>query len=364
MKLRDIEFGPVLGASGVQGWFGEGYPYHRYAKLAGLNFDGMTLVSKTTTLNAREGDMPVKKDGVTPAKLFPKCVKVKFFKGIALNSVGLTGPGAEALFKMGEWQQLTSPFLFSFMSVAKDKAERRHELKQYCALLKRYELVMRAPFGLQINFSCPNTDLDPTVLIHEVGAALADARMILGEKIPIMPKFNAVTPPEVVKGIQGFCDAVCVSNTIPWGKLPEKIDWKGLWGTQTVYEQLRNPEMGGTTVDRYPVEKLVSPLADLGGGGLSGSPLLPIVADWVREARDIGVNIPINAGGGIMHVNDIRELVRAGIVFGRDSIFLGSVAFLRPWRVRGLIKRAHRLHNIAVPGSDCYVARPNHHPPA
>lgn len=290
--------------------------------------------------------MPVKGDGVTPAKLFPKCVKVKWFKGVALNSVGLTGPGAEALFQMGRWQEITEPFLFSFMSVAKDPAERLHELKAYCALLKNYELVLKAPFGLQINFSCPNTGLDPAILAQEVGGALADARLILGEKTPIMPKFNAVTPPEVVKSIQGHCDAVCISNTIPWGKLPDKINWHRLFN-------LPCDEGASLAWDDDP--RMLSPLADLGGGGLSGAPLLPIIADWIRRARDIGVDLPINAGGGIMCVNDIHKLIGAGISFHRDSIFLGSVAFLRPWRVRGLIKRAHRLQKIAN-GSDCYVA--------
>src|SRR3989344_7751324 len=38
MKLRGIEFGRVWGASGVLGFFGEGYWFHPYLKRFGLDF--------------------------------------------------------------------------------------------------------------------------------------------------------------------------------------------------------------------------------------------------------------------------------------------------------------------------------------
>ncbi len=55
MKLRGVEFGKVFAASGMQGFFGEGYWYHRFLKPFGLNFEGITFVAKTTTLNPRAG---------------------------------------------------------------------------------------------------------------------------------------------------------------------------------------------------------------------------------------------------------------------------------------------------------------------
>ncbi len=54
MLLRGIDFGYVLGASLIQGFFGEGYAYHTYFKPLGLRFDA---------LDAREGNMPLKEDG-------------------------------------------------------------------------------------------------------------------------------------------------------------------------------------------------------------------------------------------------------------------------------------------------------------
>ncbi|QQR79249.1 MAG: hypothetical protein IPJ68_03380 [Candidatus Moraniibacteriota bacterium] len=74
-------------------------------------------------------------------------------------------------------------------------------------------------------------------------------------------------------------------------------------------------------------------------GGLSGRPLLPLVEDWVRRARRAGFEDHINAGGGILHPKDVNRLRKAGA----DSVSIGSVATLRPWRLRAIIDRAYDL---------------------
>ena len=112
MRLREINFGPVLDGSGVEGFFGEGYWFHKFLRPLGLNFNGCAFVAKTATLKPRKGNMPLKDDGITPKELKPKCVKVKLFKGVALNAVGLSGPGAIALFEDGRWQKRTRPFFY------------------------------------------------------------------------------------------------------------------------------------------------------------------------------------------------------------------------------------------------------------
>jgi imidazole glycerol phosphate synthase subunit HisF len=60
------------------------------------------------------------------------------------------------------------------------------------------------------------------------------------------------------------------------------------------------------------------------------------VADWVAAARATGICKPINAGGGILSARDALTLLDAGA----DSVFIGSAAILRPWRVAGIIRRA------------------------
>src|SRR5258708_7537885 len=122
MKLRGIEFGNVFGVSGVQGFFGEGYWFHNLPWVK-PDFTGMTFVSKTATLFANKGNMPLTKNH-QPEKFFPSCVKVKPFKGLTLNSVGLSNPGLCALFGEGKWQKLQKPFFISIMSLA-DTSEKR-----------------------------------------------------------------------------------------------------------------------------------------------------------------------------------------------------------------------------------------------
>jgi dihydroorotate dehydrogenase len=316
MKLRGIDFGPILGASGVQGFFGEGYFHHKFLRPFGLDFEGCTFVAKTTTLEKREGNMPMEKDGITPKELLPKCVKVKFLNGVMLNSVGLSGPGAKALFEDGRWYERTNPFFLSFMSVEKSSEERIAELERFVKLFAfYYQRWFNAKVGLQINYSCPNVGLDPNCLVSEVKTGLKIASTL---NVPLMPKFNILVPISAAREISQdpHCDAICVLNTIPWGKLPDRINWKKLFGSD------------------------VSPLVEFGGGGLSGRPLLPLVCEWVSKFRCCCCHKkPINAGGGILLPSDLTSLHLAGA----SSVFIGSVATLRPWRVKQIIEKAYQL---------------------
>lgn len=321
MKLRGIDFGPVWGASGVQGFFGEGYPYHRISKSLGLgpNFKRMTFVAKTTTFNPRPGNMPLKKDGITPKHWKPRCIKVKFFTGAVLNSVGLSGPGIEALLKTERWQARTEPFVLSFMSVAPNREKRYTELAGFVSALKHHLPGFKAPIALQINLSCPNVCLDTAKLLDEALVLLTIAKQL---NIPIMFKLSVATPVAAIKDIAAHpdLDGLCISNTIPYGLFPEIINWEKLFGKE-------------------------SPLKDLGGGGLSGAPILPLVVEWLREAKDSGIKIPINVGGGIMTPNDVDKLYAACA----DSVFIGSMAMLRSWRVKATISRAFELFLTAKP---------------
>lgn len=315
MQLQGIHFRPVCNAAGAQGFFGEGYPYHRWWKLLGLTFKNCGFVAKTTTLHARPGNMPLENDGITPKEWKPACIVVRPMKGVVLNSVGLSGPGAVALLADGRWQQRNSePFFLSFMSVQKTADERLAELREFVALLKRQLTDFRAPAGLEMNFSCPNAGLNPSSLIDEVGTALDIASDL---NIPLQPKFNATVPVAAVCEVcmHEACSAITMSNTIPWGQLPDQIDWQGLFGTTE------------------------SPLGHIGGGGLSGWPLTSIVCQWIRTARDCRFSKPIWACGGI----DTRRAVHQTKEAGASGVQLGVVAILRPWRVRRIIRCANEV---------------------
>lgn len=83
------------------------------------------------------------------------------------------------------------------------------------------------------------------------------------------------------------------------------------------------------------------PLAQFGGGGLSGWPLRWHVNKWIRTARTAGIEKHINAGGGIFGPLGVWRAKLAGA----DSISLGSIAAVRPWMLGPTTAFANWLFN-------------------
>lgn len=272
----------------------------------------MTFVAKTVTLFPRKGN-------IRPWQLFPPCIKTSFRNGVILNAVGLRNDGIARMLQTGRWQRHTSPSLISFMAVGRDDEmddtpkKRLDRTRMFVDVLGAHKNDFATPFGLQVNFSCPNAGIEPWVLTEEVVRSLD---VLAALCIPLLPKFNVLVPVGAVKKIAEHpaCDAICVSNTIPW---------KDLTNAQRMMVSANGE----------------SPLKKYGGGGLSGRPLLPLVAEWVYRARDIGITKPINAGGGVLCPYDVDILHNAGA----SSVFLGSAAVLKPNRVQSIIRRANEL---------------------
>ena len=317
MNLRGVFFGFVWCQSGTRGFFGEGYPFHKFFKCFGLRFRRSTLVAKTTTVDKREGKMPLQDDGLTPKEFIPKCIVVKFWKGVVLNAVSLSGKGLVFLLNTGRWQKLTEPFQLSFMSLEATKEERLAEARKFVEILKPRLKEFAAPVALQLNESCPNHE----AWDQKVADFIAEVRErldILNELgIPLLVKFGLDTPVDVARKIAEHpaCDAIVISNTVTFGKFPNRIDWKGLFGSMT------------------------SPLMARVGlpGGLSGKPLLQLVIEWLQEAKASGFPKPIAAGGGVLGPKDAERLVDAGA----DVVLVGSMSILRPWRMQRTINRAN-----------------------
>jgi len=316
MKLRGTDFGPILNASGARGFDGKKYAHQKFLGPFGPNFTGCGFAAKTTTLPPNKGNMPMKKDCITPSELFPRCIVVNFWEAFILNALGLPGPGAEFLFETGRWQMRTEPFFISFMSIAATPEERIAELQEFVKMFARYLPGFRAPVGLQMSYSCSNVGLDLNCLVDEVIPGLKIASVL---NIPLIPKLSVLTPVKAAKKISDDpnCDGLCVSNAIHWDDLPKVgIDRKKLFGSD------------------------ISPLAEFGRGAFSGRHLLPLVIEWVHKAKWLyDIRKPINAGGGILCANDVSSLYQARA----DSVSIGSVVTLRSWRVEGIIRRAHQL---------------------
>lgn len=331
MQLRGIEFEPIWDAPGVRGFFGEGYRHHHLPFISlWYRMNGSTRVAKTTTLDRREGNMPLcgPEKNFAPRELFPKCIWFDFHSGRTINSVALAGPGAKALIEHGLLEDrfgiAGKPFMISYMSVAKTAAERIEEFKQFIVHLKAglQTSTMRGRIALQINISCPNTGLDPSHLVDEATAML-DLCATLG--IPIIVKLNILAPIESAKRIADHpeCDALCVTNALPFGSEPAHIKWEHLFPSGSPLE-LRNKQFGG--------------------GGYSGPEIRYLVARWVFLAKAAGITKPFNVGGSILSANDVDYYVQgAELRRGIDSVFIASAAIVRPWNIPSIIRRAHEL---------------------
>jgi dihydroorotate dehydrogenase len=292
MKLRGIEFGNVLCGSGARGFYGEGYWYHKPLRPLGLNFDGSTFVSKTVTLLPHGGNLPLNQGTWTPKELFPKCIKINPLSGKVRNWVSLSNPGIGNIIGMWQWQKMTKPFLISVASLANTLDKRLDEMKRIIDIIKLSQCTFSIPFGLQINFSCPAVEHNRNSIVNETIRMLDIAKTL---HMPLMPKYsiNSATIEELLEiNDHPSCDAVCLSNSIKAGYV-----------------------------------------------GLSGAPLRLMVCERIEKLRDAGFTKPINGGGGILCCKDVDRYYQAGA----SSVFVASVAMLRPWRIKGIIKHANSL---------------------
>ncbi len=321
MELRGVRFPPISSAAGAAGFYSpKEYWYHRFGspwKICGLTQKHMGRVAKTMTAQRNPGNMLMKGDGITPRNWLPPCILVRPFQGVTLNSVGLSNPGAPDLLRRNIWQQQPGPFRLSFMAPEK-LGPVLDQVREFTdEMLSHAPHEWRSQIGIEVNISCPNIGKKSShsIDLDQVGSSLD----ILGElKLPIQVKLSATVSVSDAKQIAAHreCDAITMSNTIPWGELANRIDWHRLFGTT------------------------VSPLENLGGGGLSGWPLQQIVLDWCTEALNCSFPKPVIACGGI-------DSSQAVLLFSNNPIVkevqVGTAGMLYPWRMRRIIRTAHQL---------------------
>jgi dihydroorotate dehydrogenase (NAD+) catalytic subunit len=310
------QFGPVWDAAGLRGFFGEGYWFHRLVPFW-LSFEGSTLVTKTVTSQLRKGNMPLNDDW-TPQDRFPLCIHTDWLRGNTLNSVGLSGPGVETLIDSGGWVSIQRPYMISWMPVETELDKKLIEAHHFVREIGQIMPFMLTPhLGIQFNVSCPNVGADHGELLEEADLILT----ILGTlRLPIVVKLNLLMSAGAADKLAHHpdCAGICIANTLPFGKVLSEEWWDRHYP-------------GGSPLERRSMS--------FGKGGLSGPVLLPLVCDWVHRFRRINQETHVNAGGGVWHVSDVDSLKAVGA----DSIFIGTVAMHRPWRVPGIIRRAHEL---------------------
>lgn len=322
ITIRGVPFDPVTVGSGARNHFGEGYWYHKYYKkyIPGFDFSLITHATKTITTNGRPGNMPLD-ENLQPVELIPRCIYVDPLKLLALNCDSHSNPGVADVLARGLLQELAKPFWISYSPTnGETPNERFEETERFALAILSQRPFFKSKFGIQLSVHCPNIGHDPRKFpIHEILEYGRILRFILGD-IPVDLKINALTSTRDVWIIQQsrIFDSITVTNTIPWGELPNMINWKKLFGST------------------------VSPLRKRGfnmDGGLSGAPLKRIAEKWITEARADYITMIINASGGIMFPWDVECMAYAGA----DGAVIATSALLLPLFVNKNAETAHRV---------------------
>ncbi|QFR38735.1 hypothetical protein A9Q91_00685 [Candidatus Gracilibacteria bacterium 28_42_T64] len=314
MRIGNLDFPRVICAPGTFGFFGEGYPFHKLLQFVPGYSSDIAFAAKTVTAYERKGNMPMRKDHITPLHILPKCVYVDFFGGHVINAVGLTNKGIDWSMDQMMWQKRKDNYFLSFMSIEPDLEKKLEELRYFCKAIS----VLNNSFALQINFACPNTGQDPQAFLKMVIPMLEEARKLT--KVPLVANFNPFVPIQLLKEIQdkGLADAFWIANTVPYGtqseqahhKFEKPIDW-------SIFDD-------------------TSPLLKRGlkqAGGLSSHLVLPYVIETVKEAKNKGITLPIIAGNGVQSKSAAIELQKYA-----DAIAIGTVFMLRPWLIKSILE--------------------------
>ncbi len=325
IKVKGIELGNVFTASGARGFFGEGYWHHHIFQwlLPGFDFYGSTFIAKTVTMHERMpsmnerggnmGNLPLNHGTLKPIEWIPDCIHVSLLKGEVLNAVGLTGLKAEDMFRLGQWQQIGKTFGISFMALGKTREDRLEETVDFYRIFKEYLPGFSAPVFLQINKSCPNASHDPAKLTEDI---IGELEVINGLDIPIGIKINVLTPIKSIRKVanSGLCDFIEIPNTLPYGKSCS-ISWMKKYGAK-------------------------SPLRKYGGGGYSGPENFALALEWIYNARQRGIYIPIVCGG-VSCVQDVKTAKDCGA----DAVAFARITMspFHAWKIRGIIKYANEI---------------------
>ncbi len=273
-----VEF---LTGSGALGFDGRGWWWEYPLRWVGLlNPHAFTIVVKTLTLHPRRGNL----------RWYAPWRCVRLIRGGTVNAVGLTNPGIDWWIRTC-YPRMRQMGLQTVVSVFPETVEEAH---QFAEKLRPLQIV-----GIELNASCPNVPHESAVA-HV--ASLASALHRAGH--PLIVKVGYDQPyVEIAQAVEGIAEAVHAINAVPWHLVfPDKP----------------------------------SPLQKLGGGGVSGEPIRPLVREAVANLARY-TRLPIIAGGGIYTMKDLEELWE----LGARAFSIGTLFLLAPWRPNQLVRAWH-----------------------
>ncbi len=266
-------------ASGLLAFDGRGWAWeHPLRWIGALRPDLFTVVTKTLTREPRPGNLRWSHPW--------SCARL-LRDGSMVNAVGLTNPG------IGWWCREVGPRLDPRIPLVGSIYGDTRQLVEIAEMLNDAGLV-----GLEVNVSCPNTGNK----MEEADAVVAGLSALAETSHhPLICKLSVVQDYVGIAGrLEGAVQALSF-NSVPW-----KLAFPG----QT------------------------SPLAKLGGGGVSGRAAQPYSWRAMAEIVESGCRIPVIASS-IMEYDDLAR-VRA---LGASAVSFGSIHMLTPWKPTAIVRR-------------------------
>lgn len=280
IKLSNQHSFEYMAASGALSYDGRGWPWEWPFRWMGfIDPKLFTIVTKTLTYDPRQGNL----------RWTHPWDCVKLLRNGAVNAVGLTNPGYRW------WLEKIAPKISKqnyslIVSVTEDDPQK---------LLKMIRAFENIPIqGIELNASCPNTQQE---LHHNIEAVVESVRLIKNHsRHPILLKLSVNQDYlSIAKQTEGIAEALSI-NSVPW---------------------------------RIAFPNQESPLANLGGGGVSGKLAQEHTWKMVKELSQ-SVKTPV-IGPSVWDYEDIQKL-RA---LGAKAISFGSIFMRYPWRPTNFVRR-------------------------
>ena len=266
---------PVIAASGT---FGYGKEFMRFFDINRLG----GLVTKTITLNPREGNKP------------PRIYDLGF--GV-VNSIGLENPGVER-FKQEYIDFLSSLETRVFLSIYGKSLE---EWEKLVGCLDNEGIA-----GFELNFSCPNVEGEIVSYNEKEMVRITSRLRKLTKKFLIIKlSFSPFLVRNVLSLQKAGADAVTLINTIP-----------------------------ALAIERQETKFALGEVK----GGLSGGCLKPIALRCVYEVSQ-AVTIPVIGCGGVQSYKDVVEY----LFCGAKAVQVGTANLVNPQVCEEIINEGERL---------------------
>lgn len=273
------EFEYMVG-SGALAFNGKGWPHEwplRWMRLIDPSL--FTIVIKTLTYKPRRGNF----------RWWCPWRCIKLLPGGVVNAVGLTNKGirwwCEEIGILMDWRKISL-----VGSIFSDNTD---YLIEMAYMLKGFSLV-----ALEINASCPNTGENLMSNTEKIIKGCEEVKKVTS--LPLILKLSvAHNIREIVPPLKGIIEAISI-NSVPWNVI-------------------------------FP--NRVSPLAHLGGGGVSGKIAQGKTWQLVKELADT-TSIPV-IGPGVWDYGDIERLR----IIGAKAVSFGSIFLRHPCRPTKFVKK-------------------------